>query len=395
MTGSGAASSPPAGILLLRLYNFRNYPSLDLELSPGLNVFVGDNAQGKSNLLEAVATLLLTRSPRAASPGELLLWGSDEAAVDATVSHPPVVEVLGLRLHRHPSPHPPSPAGSEARGRVTRTSLADGKPVTVRQMLGRCPVVLFWPDDLQLVKAGPEARRRQIDTLLSQLDAQAAAELLRYRRVLEQRNCLLRQIRAGESGDQLATFDAALVLHGARVQVARGRLVRALAPLAAESMAELSGGREQLLLRYHPDASSGADDEEEVASGLRAALRRARAEEIARGVTSVGPHRDDVDYLIDGRLARVSASQGQQRSAVLAAKLAELRHARARAGRMPILLLDDVLGELDQRRGGQLLDALEVGESPPQTLITSTDHPHLGHRSARRFEVRRGTVVPR
>jgi len=416
VTGGGASPSPAAGIRLLRLYNFRNYPALDLDLDPGLNVFVGENAQGKSNLLEAVATLLLTRSPRAASPSELLRWGCDEAAVDATVVRPPLVETLGLRLRRHAPSHPAAPGDgerkdgeapvplradteartrlSEAHGRVTRTSLANGKPITVRQMLGRCPVVLFWPDDLQLVKAGPEARRRQIDMLLSQLDVQAASDLLRYRRVVEQRNCLLRQMRAGESGDQLATFDAALVQHGARVQMARGRLVRALAPLAAESMAELSGGREQLQLRYRPDASTGAEDEEEIAASLRAALRRRREEELARAVTSVGPHRDDIEYLIDGRLARVSASQGQQRSAVLAAKLAELRHAGNQSGRMPVLLLDDVLSELDPRRGKQLLDALDGGETSPQTLITSTEHPHLGQRQARRFQVRMGTVVP-
>ncbi len=253
MSDITAQVEEPAGIRHLRLYNFRNYAELNLELGPGLNVFTGSNAQGKSNLLEAVATLLLVRSPRTPSPGDLLRWGTDEAAVDGVVARPPVTETLGLRLQRQTAnPALPSQTATDARPRIIRTSLAEGRPVTAREVLGRCPVVLFWPDDLQLVKSGPEARRRLVDTLLSQLDRRAGDDLVRYRRVLEQRNALLRQIRHGASAEQLASFDDALVHHGARVQMARDRTVETLGPLAAAAMRELTGGREILSLHYRP-----------------------------------------------------------------------------------------------------------------------------------------------
>lgn len=373
----------------LRLYNFRNYASLELELDAGLNVLVGENAQGKSNLLEAVATLLLTRSPRAAGPSELLRWGCDEAAVDAELAGAAGTEKLGLRLRRQVAPA----AGAEAaRGRVVRTSLVEDRPVPARSILGRCPVVLFWPDDLQLVKAGPQMRRRQIDTLLCQVDLLAADELARYRRVLEQRNALLRQPDLVRDHRHLDPFDEALARHGARVRAARRSLVSCLAPLAASAMAALSGGREELQIRYRVQGDPDGDGEEEIAAALRQALRTRRAEELGRGMTLVGPHRDDLEYLVNGREARGGASQGQQRTAVLAAKLAELRYARARSGRLPLLLLDDVLSELDPRRGAQLLASLDEDGSHPQTLITSTDQPALGARPARRFEVRQGMV---
>ncbi len=385
-----------SGIGRLRLYNFRNYAALEMELGPGLNVLVGENAQGKSNLLEAVATLALTRSPRAGSPAELLRWGSEEAAVDAELTGPSGSEKLGLRLRRQGVA-----AGVTAdvpRGRVVRASLLADRPVPARTILGRCPVILFWPDDLQLIKAGPDARRRQLDTLLCQLDVLAADELARYRRVLEQRNALLRRLGASAGNHaELGAFDEALVRHGARVQAARRRLVSGLAPLAAAAMTSLSGGRDELRLRYRahaaPEDDGAGDDVEEIASRLAEALRARRADELGRGMTLVGPHRDDLDYLVDGRSARSTASQGQQRTAVLAAKLAELRYARERSGRLPLLLLDDVLSELDPRRGAQLLGSLDEEGELLQTLITSTDQPALGSRPARRFLVRHGMVI--
>jgi DNA replication and repair protein RecF len=383
------------GIRHLRLYNFRNYTEMEVDLGPGLNLFIGPNAQGKSNLLEAVATLLLLRSPRAPSAGELLRWGTSEAAVDAVVTRPALTESLGLRLQRESAGAPAVPAADDSRGRVTRTSLAEGRPVPAREVLGRCPLVLFWPDDLQLVKAGPEARRRLMDTVLSQLDRRAADELLRYRRVLEQRNSLLRQVRGGAAGDQLAAFDDALILHGSAVQASRAELVRRLDPLARHAMEELTAGREVLSLRYRPDSAAAGRDEAPAAADLGAALRRARPEELARGLTLVGPHRDDVELLIDGRPARLTASQGQQRTAVLATKLAELRYVQLRSGRLPVLLLDDVLSELDAERGAQLLEALTGGRPAPQALLTATEAPRVNGRATRSFQVRGGAVLSR
>jgi DNA replication and repair protein RecF len=391
---SEAVSSLPslrAEVTRLRLYNFRNYDELSIELGEGVNVFRGENAQGKTNLLEAVATLLLTRSPRTSSPTELIRWGQEEAAVDALVRRGAGTENLGLRLRLRPAP-----AGATERPRIERISLADSKPIPAREVLGRCPVVLFWPDDLQLVKSGPELRRRLADTLLSQLDRRAGDALLRFRRTLQQRNALLHHLRGGGDGDHLSPFDAALAQHGAAVQRARREVVQGLAPLAAAAMRDLTGGGEELSLRYRPDSTAEANTEEEMAAALRAALRRLRHEEVARGVTLAGPHRDDIEYLIDGRPARITASQGQQRTAVLATKLAELRYAAERAGAVPLLLLDDVFSELDQERRGQLLEAVN-GEvsSAPQTLITTAEPLDVGGPRQRHFAVRRGEVTRR
>jgi DNA replication and repair protein RecF len=380
----------------LRLFNFRNYAELNLELGAGLNVFVGENAQGKTNLLEGVATLLLTRSPRTSTPAELLRWGADEAAVDAVLERRTLTESLALRLRRVRDAGPDQ-EGATTLPRVSRTTSRDGHPIAPRDLLGRWPVVLFWPDDLQLVKAGPEARRRLLDVLLAQLDRSAADELVRYRRVLEQRNSLLRRLHAtgDDAPDQLHPFDEALVEHGAGVQVARAGLVGELAPLAATAIAEISDGGDELELRYAPHYGGTGRDRAEVMAALRRALAGARAEELARGTTVVGPHRDDLDYVLNGRPARSTASQGQQRSAVLATKLAEVRLVAARTGRLPVLLLDDVLSELDPTRRERLLWALSSPGGAPQTLVTCSEESQFGGRRAQGFLVRQGTVTAR
>jgi DNA replication and repair protein RecF len=398
--GEGSSIAAPASLTQLRLYDFRNYGAVALELGPGLNIFVGENAQGKTNLLEAVATLVLTRSPRAVTQ-DLIRWGATEAAVDGVVAHHGTTEALSLRLHRQVETaenglgarerEPRQPAST----RVLRTTLLDGTHIAARELLGRSPAVLFWPDDLQLVKAGPEGRRRLLDILLSQLDRRLADDLVRYRRVVEQRNALLRRIRVAGGGHRadLPAFDDALIQHGARIQVARAGLIRALSPLAAVAMASISGSRERLTLRYLPDGGDGGEDVFTVAARLRQALELRLEEEMARGVSLVGPHRDDMEYEIDGRPARSTASQGQQRSAVLATKLAEVQLLRHHSARTPILLLDDVLSELDGGRRQRLLDAVEDGGFGPQTLITCSNDEHLGDRIARRYRVSGGNVV--
>jgi DNA replication and repair protein RecF len=258
-----------------------------------------------------------------------------------------------------------------------------------------CPVVLFWPEDLQLVKAGPEGRRRLLDVLLSQLDPRAAVHLLRYRRVLEQRNALLHRLRIdGRGGDALPGFTHELAHHGARVVVARTKLVADLAPLAAEALGDLSSGNERLELRYAPSFETAGDDDERAESELRSALEARASEELARGVTVLGPHRDDIEILLDGRAARSAASQGQQRSIVLACKLAEMRHVAQRTGMGPVVLLDDVLSELDAHRRADLLTMLAAGTSH-QVLVTATEalsdiRPFV---SAHSFEVTAGSVT--
>ena len=354
----------------LRLFRFRNYDDEVVELGPGLNVVSGRNAQGKTTLLEAIATLALTRSPRASSSAELIRWGEPVCRVEATVVRPDGPTRLDMRIQR---------GGGEDSERAVRSTVVDGKDRPARALLGVCPVVLFWPEDLMLVKGGPEARRRLLDVVLSQLDARVAAELVRYRRTLEQRNALLRQIRLGAaSADALAGFTAELARSGGVVQVARARLVAQLDGLAAEALAELSGGHEHLGLRYLTEGDiEVAGDVAAMEAALLALLESRHTEECARGTTVAGPHRDDVEILLEGRPARTSASQGQQRSAVLACKLAEVRHVTAEAGMAPVLLLDDVLSELDAGRRARLLESLGAG-SQCQALLTTTEAEPAG-----------------
>jgi DNA replication and repair protein RecF len=365
----------------LRIFAFRNYSEQSVEFGGGINVVSGRNAQGKTNLLEAVATLLLTRSPRASSSADVVAWGSDEALLEAQVLRPAADRTLAVRFRR-----------DAASGRVTRTATVDGSARPARDLLGLCPVVLFWPEELQLVKAGPDGRRRLLDIVLSQLDPRAAADLLRFRHVLEQRNALLRQLRAGSADlDARDGFARELVSSGARIQVARGDLVRALVPHARAALAQIGGG-EELGLRYVPDGGMDPDsDGEAAAAALAETLARRRDEEVARGATLAGPHRDDVELLIGGRPARSAASQGQQRSIVLALKLAEVRHIASRASLMPVLLLDDVLSELDPGRRRDLIAG--VATAGLQTLITTSEPlPDVLPPGTRRFEVEAGRV---
>ncbi len=363
------ATSEPAGtrapqcaIVRLRVHCFRNYAEATVRFGPGLNVIHGQNAQGKTNLLEAIATLALTRSPRTTSSGDLLLWSEDGALAEADVARPPADVTLSVRFQRDPST-----------ARVSRVTAVDGKPRPARAILGVCPVVLFWPEDLALVRGGPDGRRRFLDVILAQTDRQAVAHMSRYRRVLEQRNALLHQFRQGAGArDSLNSFTGELAHHGAWLGLARSRLVDALAPLAARSLHDLSGERERISLRYAPAHVASIPDSVEAAEQLLLeALRNRAAEEVARGVTLAGPHRDDIAFDLDGRAARGTASQGQQRSIVLACKLAEVRYLQDSAGVAPVILLDDVLSELDPERRGRLLALLAAGAH--QVLVTTTE----------------------
>ena len=354
---------PRCAIGRLRLHSFRNYTEATVRFGAALNVIHGQNAQGKTNLLEAIATLALTRSPRTTSSGDLLLWNEDAALAEADVHRPPANVTLSVRFHRDvPS------------GRVSRVTAVDGKPRPARAVLGVCPVVLFWPEDLALVRGGPDGRRRFLDVILAQTDQQAFAHMSRYRRVLEQRNALLHQLRGGGGArDSLNSFTSELAHHGAWLAVARARLVGALAPLTATALGDLSGERETIALRYAPaHAASIPESVEAAEQALLEALRARAGEEVARGITLAGPHRDDIAFDLDGRAARGTASQGQQRSIVLACKLAEVRYLQDTAGVAPVILLDDVLSELDPERRERLLALLATG-SRHQVLVTTTE----------------------
>jgi DNA replication and repair protein RecF len=350
------------------LFDFRNYPELELTLERSATVFFGGNAQGKTNFLEAVALLALTRSPRTQQAAELVRFGRPAARVTCGVQTETGRDQLEVRITVAPGEN--GRAGNSAR--TSRRFTVNGIQRRSTDMIGSLRVVLFWPDDLQLVKGSGEGRRRFLNTLLSQIDAGHARELTRYGHLLEQRNALLRAIREGRQPiGGLDYWTTALAESGAAIMVERQRRLLELQPIAAAFHRELSDDRERLELRYRPaGARIGEAPQELVTEQLKAAMRNARDEEIGRGQTAVGPQRDDVEVWLDDHEARLYASQGQQRSAVLSLKLAELHYLAEVTGEQPVLLLDDVMSELDPARRERLLAALEPG---PQALITAAD----------------------
>ena len=339
----------------LQLRNHRNYAHLDLAPGPGVNVFIGANGQGKTNLLEAVAMLALSSSPRARRDVEVVGPVAPAARIEAEVESGGSVVELAIALRVEDE-------------RAHRVIEVDGARRRAFDLPGHFRVTLFWPDDLGLIKSGPELRRRFLNQMLVQIEPGYARALAGLKRVLEQRNSLLKRIAAGEAGsDVLDAWDEELIRIGGEVAAARSKAVRELEPQAARSHAEIASG-ERLEIEYLGPPTD-----------LMQAVHNSRAEDLKRGSTSIGPHRDDVRIMLDGREARAYGSQGQQRTAVVSLKLAEAALVAARTGERPVLLLDDVLSELDGERraallrqvagdGQVIITSVEAGPFPPELI---------------------------
>ena len=347
----------------LRLLNFRIYQQAEIDLLPGVNLVLGANGGGKTSLLEAIATLALTRSPRSGSIADFAAWDHDDMGVSATLSASSGQVALEFKATRQPDGQ-----------RWVRRLRLDGQPAASRQMLGKLGVVLFWPEDLLLIKGGPEPRRRMLDVVLSQLSPQYAESAVRYRRAIEHRNAVLRGMREGTaSGSDLAPWNEALTTYGSELMEARSGYLQQAGPVAAEAAAGM-GERGEVELTYRPGLgglSSGPGAE--FGELLRSAMAQREVEEIARGQSVIGPHRDDFEVSLAGWPARQFASQGQQRSLVLALKVAEVRRHMLDRGMAPVLLLDDVLSELDRVHRTGLIGLLSSGLHVEQTLITATE----------------------
>jgi DNA replication and repair protein RecF len=330
----------------LRLRNHRNYAQLDLIPGPGVNVFIGPNGQGKTNLLEAVAMLALSSSPRARREVELIGPVAPMSRIEGEVESAGLKAELAITLTLE---------GDRAR----RVIEVDGVRRRAFDLPGRFRVTLFWPDDLGLVKAGPELRRRFLNQMLVQVEAGYGRAISGLKRVLEQRNSLLKRIAAGEeSMDVLEAFNQELVRLGGEVVAARSNAVRELEADVAMYHAQIAG-QEHLEIHYEGPPENLAE-----------AVHNSTAEDLRRGSTTIGPHRDDLRVLLGGKDARSYASQGQQRTAVVSLKLAEAALVARRTGERPVLLLDDVLSELDAERRSALLSQV-AGEG--QVVITSVE----------------------
>ncbi len=349
----------------MRLSEFRNYASLDFEPEPGLNLLVGPNAQGKSNLLEALAMLATGKSFRAHRESELIRGGAERADIagDARIAAGEIR--LRCSIAR-------TPAG-------TRKSFeVNGGAVGFARFLGRTRVVTFVPADLQLVSGGPALRRSFLNGALAQLSPTYYRDLALYQKVVQQKSALLRGAIAPDR-DLLLAYNDELVRPASALIAARRAFVDELAAATAEIYARWRGTRERLGVTYAPNP------EGDVGEALAAAVES----EVRRRTTLVGPHRDDLRLLVDGKPLAAFGSQGQQRTAVLALKVAEYDVMRARTGDAPILLLDDVLSELDAERAGGFLTA--VGDFE-QAFLTTTELPRdVG--AAATWAIRAATVT--
>ena len=349
----------------LRLRDFRNYEVADLAFEPGAVLLVGPNAQGKTNLLEAVYTAALGRSPRVGRDAEVIRFGQDRAYVRVTVrgARAQVLEV--------------------AFDRVTggRRLKVNGVAVSRGQLLGRLVVVLAGPLDDEMIRGAPAHRRRVMDAALSQVSPSYFFALIRYTRVIKQRNRLL---RAAADGAVLAPWDDQLAELGAVLVERRRQFIGRLGARAAVRHARLAGGGEHLEISYI--CMVGEGDERE---SLARALAARRAEEIQRGTSLVGPHRDDLRLTINGVDVRTYGSRGQHHTAALSLRLAEVDLLREDLGEWPVVLLDDVLAHLDPSRQALLMQEV----AGPQVLVTHTDRPAVGAVAMRVLRVRAGAVV--
>lgn len=355
----------------LWLRTFRNYALADLALAEGVTVLVGPNGQGKSNLLEAAYMVATGRSHRTPHEVEVIQRGEAAARVRAAISRRGRDEELEVTV-----------AIEDGRGSV-RMRL-NGAPSARGTVLGRLPVVLAAPWDLELVRGGGAGRRRLMDAALAQLSPAYFFALHRYHRVLTQRNAVLRG-RSGPGGAALDPWDAQLVALGVRITAHRAAyLARLRGPAAA--WFERLGGAGALEVRYRP--SWAGEGDEGLAAAAREQLARRRADELRRGTTLVGPHRDDVELLLDGVPLRAAGSQGQWRTAMLAVRLAERDVMASELGARPVLLLDDALAELDPERQRRVLGADGEG----QVLATATALPDVAT-PVRAVAVRAGTLA--
>ncbi len=354
----------------LNLRHFRNYSEQQVNFTAAKTIVLGDNAQGKSNLIEAVEILSALKSHRTSRDRELIQSSEDSAQIIGNLDRLATGNIeLAITLR--------------ANGR--RTVALNG--LTQRRQLdflGKLNMVQFSSLDLDLVRGGPDCRRTWIDGLLIQLEPIYAHILQQYNQILRQRNARIKTIKAAQQDgrsipiDDLALWDAQLAVAGSRVIRRRDRVIQRLTPFAQHWHEAISGKVEKLEITYKPNVAIENEPNdlnsspEAIQARFLDQIREKRTIELYQGTSLVGPHRDDIEFTVNGTAARQYGSQGQQRTLVLALKLAELKLIEDVIGEPPILLLDDVLAELDLHRQNQLLDAIQ---DRFQTLITTT---HLG-----------------
>ena len=340
----------------LQLQHYRNYEEVQLQFDDGVHIFIGENAQGKTNLMEAIYVLAMSKSHRTTRDRELIQWNQDTAFIKGSVDKRVAPVSLELSFSK--------------KGKMAKVNYLEQKKLS--SYLGQLNVILFAPEDLALVKGSPANRRRFMDMELGQMNPIYLYDLVQYNKLLKQRNTYLKQLAYGQEKDslylevlteQLATIAASLLEH-------RIEFLEHLELLACSIHTIISQEKELLSLRYQSSVPLQKNQsKKEIYLLMMEQFKKVEKRELEQMTTLVGPHRDDVLFFINDRNVQIYGSQGQQRSTVLSLKLAEIELMKEKIGEYPILLLDDVLSELDDDRQTHLIKAIE---NKVQTFLTTT-----------------------
>ena len=331
----------------LKLKNFRNNESLDIDLDKSVNIFHGDNAQGKTNVLEAIYYASTSKSHKGSKEKEIVRFGEEDSHIKMIVSKNGLDERIDIHLKKNKK----------------KGIAINGIPIKKSsELLGIVNVIIFSPEDLNIIKNGPSERRRFIDLELCQLDKIYLYNLVSYNKILNQRNKLLKEISFSQNESLMSTielWDIQLSKFGREIIIQRRKFIEKINQILKGIHCKLSGGKENIIIKYEPDC-----DENE----LEKALTDSRSRDLKYKFTSVGPHKDDLGFFLNDIDIRKFGSQGQQRTAALSLKLSEIELVKEMINDNPVLLLDDVLSELDVNRQNHLLNTL----GDIQTLITCT-----------------------
>lgn len=329
----------------LELKNFRNYESLSIDFDEGTNILYGENAQGKTNILESLYVSGTSKSHRGSKDREMISFEKEEAHIKTVVKKNDSFHQIDFHLKKNSS----------------KGIAVNKMPIRkAGELFGILNIVFFSPEDLNVIKEGPSGRRRFLDMELSQLDRVYLHNLTSYHRIMQQRNKLLKDIFfRPELKKTLSVWDEQLISYGKKIILQREDFLRELEKIVYGIHKNISGGRENLVLNYEPSAT---------AEQLGREMEKARERDLRMGITAVGPHRDDISFMANGTDIRKFGSQGQQRTCALSLKMAEIELVKKMIHDTPVLLLDDVLSELDSSRQNYLLNSIH----DIQTIITCT-----------------------
>ncbi len=360
----------------LKLDNYRNYKGLHIDLSPGCNIFYGKNAQGKTNIIEAIFLCAVGRSHRTAKDRELVMIGENTFRVELNVQHEDIDKKINVNY-----------------------DIQQGKRIDINEiplkrvvdLIGNLNAVIFSPEEIMMIKQGPYERRRFTDMTICQIKPSYFRDLQRYSHLVKQRNILLKEMQTGNSeGKELPIWNETLASTGARIIYERKEFIERISKKVHENHLKLTDGKENLSILYNPsfeiDEKMGTPEIEEK---FKKILDSGKQNEVQRGMTLYGPQRDDFEFILDGLSLKLYGSQGQQRTAILSVKISEIDIMYEETGEMPVLLLDDVMSELDSSRQDFLFK--NIGKI--QTIITCTERGTFkNEEDARIFLVNKGTV---